>query len=992
MNSKDKSLFSYQSIIILASVFPVIIFGILAYNNSKSEHTESTLKYIENINQQKKQITLKYFKEIEFNTKELTKTILFLQKQAQKNIINIQNLQQSHVKDYYLSAQKDILTLAKKDIFQYIFSFKNRAKTVDEKYIKSIYTYKKELGITNLLMINKKGKIIYSSDQKNLLNKNITKLTQPFKRVWKKVKNLKYNNGKSVHFVKYGYDKRSKSYKQFVITPFQDVEGFIAMEIKQDEIQKIIKNVASLGDSAETYLIYEERNKTFLASNRVVKKGKIGDEKKGEHINKGFHSSGTDIKYGSLGDIELVGYYPIKVKNISMSMQTTVSYTEIISPKIKGADYFKKFITDHKYRNIMLIGPKGDIFYSVKKDTDYQTNILTGKYSNTHLSKAIKNIFKTKKFTLTDINFYKASPDILAQFAILPILKDNGEIQTIVVVQLDIDELTNRLATNNTSYKSQKTYITAEDKKLRTDTILESYKGDIFIDTKAVKNYKKIDLLSSYDKIKFSNLEWAIITEIDKSEIESSVNNLKITIITFILISSLIAFIIMLIITNAKKRQDKELNYQATHDNLTDLPNRKFVLEFLSYILKNNERMKLKGALLFIDLDKFKNINDSYGHKAGDLVLKEIAIRLKKVVRKEDLLSRIGGDEFILVLNNFKTLNDIETLCKKILSTVSIPIKDQDRIYQIGISIGIATFPDDSNKAEELLQFADTAMFKTKDNGRNGYTYYNKEMTEESLQISRVENELKEAIKNSELELYYQPQIDLKTSKIVGVEALIRWNHPKDGLVMPNHFIPIAENSPIILELGSWVTKEACTNFKKWKEDGYDLDYIAVNMSTKQLKCSKCVQNIKNIFSELNFNPEWLELEITENTLISKLEDTLQNINLFKDMGIKFSIDDFGTGYSSFAYLKSLPISTLKIDREFIKDIITDQNDYKIVKAIIKMGHTLGYTIIAEGAEHKEEVELLKELNCNIVQGYYYSKPLTEKDLLKYINKGSYAK
>ena len=258
-------------------------------------------------------------------------------------------------------------------------------------------------------------------------------------------------------------------------------------------------------------------------------------------------------------------------------------------------------------------------------------------------------------------------------------------------------------------------------------------------------------------------------------------------------------------------------------------------------------------------------------------------------------------------------------------------------------------------------------------------------MTQRSLQVSRVEEELKYAIVNDELELYFQPQIDLKNAKIIAVEALVRWNHPRDGLIMPHDFIAIAEESNLIIDLGYWVIREACSKFKSWKEKGVSIEYIAVNMSTKQLQDTQCVDNISRILKELDFQPECLELEITETTLISNLESTLSNINTFKEMGVKFSIDDFGTGYSSLSYLKSLRISTLKIDREFVKDIISDKDDRSIVTAIIGMGHTMNYTIVAEGAETKEDVALLKKLECDIIQGYYYSRPLREIDLLSYI-------
>jgi len=1007
LKTKKSVLLTYQNIVILASILPIFIFGFLTYNNSKKEDLQNSFAQIQNINKHKHKIVEDYFEKVKFDITDLSKTVSFLEEQASQNIVNIQMLQKSYIQNYYNLVQSNILSLAKKDIFQYIFSFKNRGKDVSDEYIKGIYEFKKELGIKNVLMINKYGKIIYSSDEAYLVGENVTQVTKPFADIWSEVKKLKYKGKQSIRFVGFGYEKLSKSYRQFAISPFKDVDGFIALEIEQTPIQKIIEHVASLGKSAETYLVYKDENKTFLASNRVVKTGSIGDKKDGKYIREGFDTSGIEIKYGTTGSTELVGYMPVKIKNITFSMQTTVAYTEVISPTIKGANYFEQFITDHKYCNIMLVGPKGDVFYSVKRNDDYKTNIVNGKYADTNLGKALRSVFKDKKLFITDMDFYKPSPHQLAQFALVPILTTNGDIESVIVLELNLDTLSQKLATKNYVHESIETYVVGQDRRLRTDTmlmpnkfnVLKSFKDYITIDTEAVKDafevgsgskitkdYRNINVLSSFSVVKCLNFKWAVITKIDESEIELMLSGLKFNILIFVLISSLVALIVMIVITNEKKRQDKKLLYNATHDSLTQLPNRKFALEFLSYRLANSKRSKHKGAVLFIDLDRFKFINDSYGHKVGDHVLKEVALRLKKVLRGDDLLARLGGDEFILIVDDFQKLNNLDTLCKKIIDNISQPIKDDNRSYKVNLSIGIAIFPDDSKDPTELLQYADTAMFKTKDKGRNGYTYYSKEMTDRSLQISRVESDLKKAIENDELVLYYQPQIDLEKNRVVGVEALIRWNHPTDGLVMPNDFIPIAEDSNLIVEVGSWVIRKACQTFRSWKDKGYDLDYIAVNMSAKQIQCPVCVQNLKTILEDTDFKTEWLELEITENVLISNLENTLSNVNAIKDMGIKFSIDDFGTGYSSLSYLKSLPISTLKIDRAFIKDILTNKDDLTIVSAIIAMGHTLKYNIIAEGAEELLEVELLKNLECDMVQGYYYSKPLPEDELLTYFD------
>ena len=1002
--TKNK-LFTYQNAVILASIIPIIVFGFLTYQNFKKENLQNNFEQIKKINEQKYEIVKNYFDQAKFDIQNLSKTVSFLQEQASQSITNIQILQRNHLQDYYNLVQNSILSLAKKDIFEYIYSFKNRGKSVNETYLKDIYNFKKDLGIKNVLMINPSGKILYSSDYKILQNKNIKNITKPFGKVFKEIKNTKYNGKQSIYFVNFGYDKYTKQYEHFVISPFKDVDGFIAMQIDQKKIQTIIEHLEALGNTAETYLVYKDGDETHLASKRTVKNGRIGDKKENIYIKKGFNESGVDIKYGSLDTMEIVGYMPVKIKNITFSMQTTVAYVEVISPKIKGSDYFEEFILSHNYRNLMFVGTRGDLFYSIKKDDDFRANMFGVKYKDTLLGKGVKKVFDTKKLYITDMGVYKPCPNQLAQFVLAPILNNKGEIKSVAVLQFQFNTLSKKLRRKNEIYKTLETYIVGEDKRLRTDTVLQkeryslvnSFNKDFFVDTKMIENtfnglesygivkdYRGVDVVSDASLFENSDFRWAIITEIDESEIMKMLSGLRFNILLFVLISSAVALLVMFVITKEKKRQDEKLLYNATHDSLTQLPNRKFALEFLSYRLANTKRRKKKGAVLFIDLDRFKFINDSYGHKAGDHVLKEVSKRLKSVLRKDDLLARLGGDEFILIISDFQKQYNLDTICKKIIQIVSAPIEDTKRSYKVSLSIGIAIFPSDSNEPTKLLQFADTAMFKTKESGRNGYTYYDKQMTEKSLKISRVEAELKQAIENDELELYYQPQVNIQTNKIVGVEALIRWNHPRDGFVMPNDFIPIAEDSDLIIDVGSWVIKEACRSFKQWRDNGYELEYIAVNMSAKQIQCSECIKNLKRILKGLDFDPRWLELEITENVLIANFDNTIENINAIKDMGIKISIDDFGTGYSSLSYLKSLPISTLKIDRAFIKDILKDKDDLAIVSAIIAMGHTLNYNIIAEGAEEILEVELLKELRCDVIQGYYYSRPLAEGSLLKY--------
>ncbi len=996
MYLKKNIFFNYRNIIISASLIPIILFGFLMYNNSKKDITQATFKHIQTINLQKNKLIQDYFQNLEFNMYELTKTISFLERQAKNNIINIQTLQKNNIKDYYYSLHNDISSLSQKEIFLYTYRFLERGKTVSSFYFNKLKEHKKALRIKNILMIDEFGKILYSSDKKNIINTKITNFLH-----LKRDKNFK-----KIYYVNFNYEHSPNIYTQFVVTRLKGTQGFIAIEVDQEKLQKIVANVASLGKSAETYLVYKKNHKTYLATNRHAKKGKVGDAKTCIYIERGFTFDGIDIKHGSSGEMELVGFSPIIIDDITFSMQTTVAYTQIISPTIDGADYFQQFVKDYNYHNIMIIGAKGDIYYSVLHGSDYKKNIFNVNYSDTHLSLGVLEVLKTKKYVLTDLDFYPACEKGLAQFALSPILRDDGTVHSVIVVQLKAGYLSKLLTDKQYLYESYETYVVGKNNRLRSNTTLEidkynvnaSFKKNLKIHTQATQNafeigkgidilldYRNIKVLSSFSKIESSNIDWAVISKINAQEIEVMLVGLKYNIYLFIFLSSLVALIITFIITNEKNKQDDKLQYNASHDALTDLPNRKLALEFLSYILASNERSQNKLAVLFIDLDNFKFINDSYGHVAGDFVLIEVAKRLTNILRKDDLIARLGGDEFILIVNNFKTNSDLETLCTKLISSVGEVIHDTQRSYQVGISIGIASSPQDSSKAQELLQFADTAMFKTKENGKNGFTYYSKDMTQNSLRISRVERELKHAIKNNELILHFQAQIHLTSSKVIGVEALIRWNHPQDGLIMPDDFIPIAEQSDLIVEIGYWVFREACTVFKSWKENGCRLQYISVNMSTKQLQCVKCVENIKMILNELDFKSQWLELEITENTLISNLQPTLENINILKKMGIKFAIDDFGTGYSSLSYLKSLQISTLKIDREFIKDILTNKDDRIIVEAIILMGHTLNYSIIAEGVQSKEAVILLKYFSCDIVQGNYYSKPLDEEKFLLFI-------
>jgi len=1001
-----KSLFSYYVLILLAALIPLVLFGIFTYENEKDTHQQEALTNLQTINLSKKNDVIDYFDTIKFELTELKNNIHFFQQQAQKHIQNIQDLQTQNILSYYKSLEKIITSIAKDNAFNTLYHASYTHDTIDATTQQTTLTLINNLHIKNLFLIDENGTIIYTNNP-SLKYTSVQNLTNRFAKEWSKIKTS--HSSDDVHFVDFGYNKQTHNYTHYIITHLLSAHGYIAFEIDTTPIDTILHNVTSLGKTAESYLVYKkENNQTALASNRVVKHGVIGQNKTSQQIQKGFYKTGVEIKYGSTGAIELVGFRPLRYKNLTRTLQTTVRYIDVISPTIKSTSYFQSFVNDYNFHNLMLVSSKGKVIYSLKHPHDYKKNLLHPAYENKKITQLFQKVLDSKEYILSDIIPYNTCEQKFAQFAISPLLNGQNNVEIVLFLQLDIDALTNVLQKDNVHYYKTLDYFVLDTKAhlksktllhVRDNNLTKIYREHPFIFAKEIqthlennqtlfytKDYRGVDTLAVLAPLFYNNLQWIMVTKIDMSELEAMSYAIKQEVVIFILLFSFLATLIILLISYYKKKQDEKLLFWATHDTLTNLPNRSFVFNSLEYILAHASRNKTSGAVLFMDLDNFKFINDSYGHESGDFVLKEIAKRLKKTLRQNDILARLGGDEFLVIVNSFNTISEIDTICHRIIESLSQPIEDKEHIYQVGVSIGIAIFPEDSTDSKELLQFADTAMYKTKAKGRNGFTYYSKEMTENSLNASRVKSELQYAIENDELRLYYQPQVDIHTNKIVGVEALVRWMHPRDGLIMPNNFIPIAEETNLIVELGQWVTRKACEDFKSWKKSGYDIEYVAVNMSARQLSCQGCSVFIHELLEEMEFDPQWLELEITENTLIKNFERVSKNIEIFKDMGIRFSIDDFGTGYSSLAYLKSLRISTLKIDREFIKDILVDKDDFSIVKAVINMGHALNYKIIAEGAEDKETVALLRELSCDVVQGYVYAKPLKEIELLEFMD------
>ncbi len=435
--------------------------------------------------------------------------------------------------------------------------------------------------------------------------------------------------------------------------------------------------------------------------------------------------------------------------------------------------------------------------------------------------------------------------------------------------------------------------------------------------------------------------------------------------------------------------QQKKLLFQATHDMLTSLPNRMLLMDRLHESLKKAKREKSFTEVLFLDIDNFKIINDAFGHEQGDLLLIQISSVLRMLVREVDIVSRFGGDEFVMVLNGFKNKDDSAIIINKIINRFQKPFYIQNSPFNITFSIGVSVYPDDSLDQQELLKYADMAMYGAKNSGKNRYVYYEKSMNVDILKHMKIEQEIRDGIKNEEFILYYQPQFEVGTEKIIGFEALVRWQHPTRGLVFPDYFIQIAENSSLIVPLGELISKIAIHQIANWHKQGLNPGIVSINFTSKQLESVDFFDNLQQIIKEAECRPEWIEADLIERHIMSNTEKTSKLLDRFKNIGIPVAIDDFGTGYSSLGYLKYLDVSKLKIDKKFIDDLAVDKKDRAIVKSIINLSKGLDLKVIAEGVETKKQYEILKRLDCQIIQGYYFSRPVPTADAETLLRKKS---
>ncbi|MBF0620814.1 MAG: EAL domain-containing protein [Magnetococcales bacterium] len=433
------------------------------------------------------------------------------------------------------------------------------------------------------------------------------------------------------------------------------------------------------------------------------------------------------------------------------------------------------------------------------------------------------------------------------------------------------------------------------------------------------------------------------------------------------------------------KESEQNILYLAGHDTLTDLPNRLLFTERLSQAVADAERKEEIVGSLLLDLDRFKVINDTMGHDVGDTVLLEASKRLRECVPINATLSRMGGDEFGMVVPNPPGSRDMAHIAQKVLDVLAAPFIIDGMELFVGGSIGLGLYPLDGEDVKTLIKNTDAAMYHAKELGRNNFQFYRMELNASSLARMLLESSLRNALDRDEFELYYQPQMDLGSGKMIGMEALIRWNHPDQGMVSPGDFIPLAEETGLIVPIGQWALKEACSQNKAWIDQGLPPLRVAVNLSGIQFQQADFVDVVAQVVNETGLDHQYLELELTESIAMGDVEETLSKLQALSDMGMKLAIDDFGTGFSSLSYLKRFPIHTLKIDQSFVRNCTTDPDDAAIIRTFVGLAHSLNLSVIAEGVETEQQLAFLKERECNEIQGYFYGRPLPAEAFVTFV-------
>jgi diguanylate cyclase (GGDEF)-like protein len=435
----------------------------------------------------------------------------------------------------------------------------------------------------------------------------------------------------------------------------------------------------------------------------------------------------------------------------------------------------------------------------------------------------------------------------------------------------------------------------------------------------------------------------------------------------------------------ALKVSEEQYRHLAQYDSLTGLPNRALLYDRLEHGIAQARRHRNVLAVLFIDLDRFKYVNDTFGHSAGDDLLKQVAQRFSECVRSEDTVGRLSGDEFAIVLSRLVAPQDAALVARKAVDSLNRPFQLQGVDLFVTASVGITVFPTDGNDRDTLIRNADVAMYRAKERGRNNYQFYTPEMNNRTREMLDMQNALRGALDRNELVLHYQPKIDIVTGQVSGIEALLRWAHPKRGLIPPAEFMPMLEETGLIVRAGDWVVSTVCRQLSEWRRAGVKAVPVAINLSARQFLAPDLGPAIRGALEEHALDPELLEIEITESSIMADTEEAIRTLEYLQLLGVKTAIDDFGTGYSSLGYLKRFPLRALKIDRTFVRDITTDADDATITQAVISMAHSLNLKVIAEGVESSAQLAFLMRYGCDEVQGYLFSRPVPPEECVAFI-------
>ena len=437
-----------------------------------------------------------------------------------------------------------------------------------------------------------------------------------------------------------------------------------------------------------------------------------------------------------------------------------------------------------------------------------------------------------------------------------------------------------------------------------------------------------------------------------------------------------------------RKRAELRVRYMALHDALTGLPNRTLLEDLLTQSIALATRNQRRVVVFMLDLDRFKSVNDSFGHHVGDRLLEAVSARLRSSLRESDIVARLGGDEFVIALPMVDTEQDVEMVAKKALGALTAPFQIDGHDLKIGASIGICEFPEHGETSRDLLQAADTAMYEAKKRGRGNYCFFTPELTDATRRRQKLEFDLQHALGRGEFVLYYQPLVATDSGGITGVEALLRWRHPEQGLIYPNQFVPQLEELGLMVEVGNWVLRTACKQNAAWQRDGLPPIRVMVNMSATQFYRGNIVNTVKKALAESKLDPKWLELELTELLMLDDSETTLKLMRALRTLGLSLSLDDFGTGWSSLSYLRRFPINRIKIDRSFLRDIVSEPTAEAVVRSIINLGRDLGLACVAEGVETSEQLNYFRQQNCEEVQGFLYSPAVPESEIRAMLRAG----